>query len=276
MPDKYKKDLSIEVLVGFFMFIILIALGVFTIVLSRENFWQPSYPVEVTFEEIGGLSEGDNVFLRGTKVGVVKQILLDQNRVKVLSNLDIRPDFREGYKVEVVDSSMLGGKQLKIFEGPLDASSLPEGTPIVGQIPINILEELGLAVAGIKGMTEEVASGKGTLGQLINDETLYNELQEIMNNLQDVSGRLARGEGTVGKLLSSDEQLYQDLTATMSNIRSITENISEGGGTLGRLVSDDQIYVEAQELLEELRAAIDDMRETSPVTTFSSIFFGAF
>lgn len=276
MPDRHKQDLSIEVLVGFFMFIILIALGVFTIVLSRQNFWQQSYPIEVTFEEIGGLSEGDNVFLRGTKVGVVKSIVLDGNRVKVRATLDIRPILREGYKVEVVDSSMLGGKQLKISEGPFGAPELASSAPILGETPINILEELGVAVAGIKNMADDVSAGKGTLGQLINDETLYNELQEIMTNLQDVSGRLARGEGTVGKLLSTDEQLYEDLSATMSNIRSITDKVEEGGGTLGRLVTDDQIYVQAQKLLEELRAAIDDMRETSPVTTFSSIFFGAF
>ena len=97
-----------------------------------------------------------------------------------------------------------------------------------------------------------------------------------MSNLQDVSGRLANGEGTLGKLLSKDDQLYQDLSASMSNLRGITDKIESGDGTLGKLVNDDQIYVEAQKLLGELRAAIDDMRETSPVTTFSTVFFGAF
>lgn len=310
MSEKYNKEISIEVLVGFFMFIILIALGVFTIVLSRQNFLQKKYPVSVRFEEVGGLREGDNVFLRGTKVGVVKATVLENNHVIVRADLDVPVQFREGYKVEVVDSSMLGGKMLKIYEGPLAAAPLPEDAVISGKSPINILDELGVAVAGIRNMTDQVAAGEGTLGKLIRDDAVYNNLQEVMgnlrqvseklakgegtigklindevvytdlkstmSNLEQVSGRLANGEGTLGKLLAKDDQLYQDLSTSMANIRSITEKIESGEGTLGKLVSDDQIYVEAQKLLEELRAAIDDMRETSPVTTFSTVLFGAF
>lgn len=303
MSDKYNKDLSIEVLVGFFMFIILIALGIFTIVLSRQNFLQKKYPVAVVFDEISGLRDGDNVFLHGTKVGTVKSTLLQDNRVVVRADLDVPVQFREGYKIEVTDSSVLGGKQLKIFEGPLQAPPVPEGTVIAGKNPINILDELSAAVAGIKTMTDQITSGQGTLGKLIydgalydnlrdvsdklakgegtvgrliNDETVYNDLKSTMANLDEVSGRLANGEGTLGKLLSKDDQLYQDISTTMANLRTITDKIGSGEGTLGKLVNDDQMYTEAQKLLGELRAAIDDMRETSPVTTFSTVFFGAF
>ena len=310
MSDKYNKDLSIEVLVGFFMFIILIALGVFTIILSRQNFFQKSYPLAVSFDQVSGLREGDNVFLRGMKVGVVKETMLADHHVVVRANLDVPIQFRQGYKVEVVASSMLGGKQLKVDEGPLSAPILPEDAAIIGTNPTDILEELGAAVAGIREMTDKISAGEGTIGKLINDETVYNNLQETMtnlrdvsdklvkgdgtigklindeavyndlqstmSNLKDVSGRLANGEGTLGKLLSKDDQLYQDLSASMSNLRGITDKIESGNGTLGKLVNDDQIYVEAQKLLGELRAAIDDMRETSPVTTFSTVFFGAF
>jgi phospholipid/cholesterol/gamma-HCH transport system substrate-binding protein len=302
MPDKhsksdhYNKELSIEVLVGFFMFIVLIALGVFTIILSRQNFLQKKYPVAVSFEEVSGLREGDNVFLRGMKVGVVKTTALDNSHVIVRADLDVPVQFREGYKVEVVDSSMLGGKILKIYEGPLSAAPLPEDAPIVGKDPINILDELASAVAGIKKLTDQVGTGQGTLGKLIYDDALYDNLRDVSaklakgegtigkllnddavyNNLQEVTDRLAKGEGTLGKLMSKDEQLYQDLSTAMANIRSITDKIQTGEGTLGKLVNDDQIYVDAQKLLAELRAAIDDMRETSPVTTFSTVLFGAF
>ena len=303
MADKYHKDLSIEVLVGFFMFIILIALGIFTIVLSRQNFFKTTYPVAVSFDRISGLREGDNVFLRGMKVGVVKETLLKNHHVVVRADLDVPVQFREGYKVEVVSSSMLGGKQLKINEGPLDASAIPEDAVINGTPPTDILEELGAAVAGIREMTDQISAGQGTLGKLIkddalynnlrdvsdklakgegtigkliNDETVYTDLQSTMANLKDVSGRLANGEGTLGKLLSEDDKLYQDISASMTNLKEITGKISSGDGTLGKLVNNDEMYVEAQKLLIELRAAIDDMRETSPVTTFSTIFFGAF
>ena len=276
MPDKYKKDISIEVLVGLFTFVILIALGVFTIVLSRQNFLQEKYPIEVRFDNVGGLRDGDHVFLRGTQVGVVKTTLLQNNYVIVRTDLDVPVYFREGYKVEVVAASMLGGKMLRIFEGPLDSTLIAEGSVIRGELPIDILDELSVAVAGLREMTEDVASGEGTLGKLIQDEEMYDEMKGTLENLKQVSERLVNGEGTLGKLLSKDDVLYKDIQDSAANIQNLTAKINEGQGTLGKLVDDDQLYLEAQKLLEELRAAIDDMRETSPVTTFGSVVFGAF
>ncbi len=276
MADKYKKDISIEVLVGFFMFIILIALGVFTIVLSRQNFLQKKYPVAVVFSNVGGLRDGDHVFLRGMQVGIVKETTLENDHVVVHADLDVPVAFHPGYRVDIVDASLLGGKVMKINEGELTEPPLPEDQPIHGQKPIEILDEFATVVDSIKTMVDELAAGKGTIGKLLKDEEVYNNLLATMDNLQEVSERVANGEGTLGRLLAKDDQLYQDIQASAANIRSITEKIESGGGTLGRLVEDDQIYVEAQKLLEELRAAIDDMRETSPVTTFSSVFFGAF
>jgi len=310
MPDKYKKDLSIEVLVGLFMFTVLIALGIFTIVLSRQNFLQKKYPLTVLFEQVGGLREGDQVFLRGTKVGVIQSTYINGNRVVVQTDLEVPVEFREGYKVEVVASSMLGGKLLKIYEGPPEAAPVPPNTPILGDPPVDILEELGSAVAEFKEMTRKVSEGEGTLGRLlsddemyeslkatvsslsevslklangdgtigklINDPAVYDDLQKISSNLSEVSGRLAGGQGTLGKLLSEDDAFYNDVAGAAANIRSITEKMESGEGTLGRLMTDDQIYAEAQRLLEDLRAALDDMRETSPVTSFGSVIFGAF
>jgi phospholipid/cholesterol/gamma-HCH transport system substrate-binding protein len=310
MPDKYKKDLSIEVLVGMFMFVVLIALGIFTIVLSQQNFLQEKYPIEVLFSEVGGLREGDHVFLRGTKVGIIKSTHLENNHVVVRSDLEVPVEFREGYKVEVTASSMLGGKLLKIYEGSLDAPKLPPDAVITGSDPVDIIEELGAAVTEFKEMTRKIsagegtlgrllsdddmyeslkmmvdnlntvsvklANGEGTIGRLINEDTVYNEVQNIVSNLSSVSERLAAGQGTLGKLLSEDDTFYADVSGAAENIRRITGKIESGEGTLGKLVEDDELYVEAGKLLEELRAAIDDMRETSPVTTFSSVLFGAF
>jgi phospholipid/cholesterol/gamma-HCH transport system substrate-binding protein len=87
---------------------------------------------------------------------------------------------------------------------------------------------------------------------------------------------LAKGEGTMGRLLSEDDQVYKDLAATMANIRGISDSIAQGKGSMGKLMSDEALYLEFQSLLREGRAAVDDMRETSPITTFTSIFFGAF
>ena len=92
----------------------------------------------------------------------------------------------------------------------------------------------------------------------------------------EISGRLARGEGTMGRLLSEDDQLYENLSAAVASMRTVLGSVESGEGTLGRLISDDEVYEQLKNALVEVRAMIDDLRETSPFTTFGTLFFGAF
>ena len=50
--NKFRREITIEILVGLFMFTVLIALGIFTIVLSRENFLRDAYSYEFVFTEV--------------------------------------------------------------------------------------------------------------------------------------------------------------------------------------------------------------------------------
>ena len=52
------RELSMEVMVGTFMFVALLSLCVFTIVLSRENMFQKTFPFEVLFGNVMGLRDG--------------------------------------------------------------------------------------------------------------------------------------------------------------------------------------------------------------------------
>lgn len=310
--NKYGREVTIEIIVGLFMFTVLIALGIFTIVLSKENLLKKSYAYEFVFSEISGLREGDNVFVRGMNVGRVKQTDLQNSHVRVYVTLDVPLVLRQGYQIDVVNASMLGGKNLKIYEGPDDAPVLGENVTLLGTRPVDMIEQLSLAVGEFQTMIDSVNEGEGTLGKLLKDETIYDNMAKISEDLSYASARLREGEGTLGKLLMSDDgQLYEDGTTLMANlraisqnladgkgtlgkmvsgedhafgdleatlvaVRSISESISEGEGTLGRLVRDAQLYDETTLLVEDIRAAVDDLREASPITSFGSVLFGAF
>jgi phospholipid/cholesterol/gamma-HCH transport system substrate-binding protein len=308
--DKNQREISIEILVGLFMFTVLIALGIFTIVLSRDSFLKKSYPYEFVFSEVGGLREGDSVYLRGMSVGRVKQIELENREVHVYATLDVPITLRRNYSVTVVNASMLGGKYLKIYEGSETEPALGNQVAVLGEPPVDVIEELSSAVQGIQAMIDSVNEGHGTMGKLLKDDTIYDNLVSVseqlkqvgfrlqngegtigklfkdeevydnvsglVRNLRGISDGLAAGEGTLGKLMSGDTGVYDDLGATLQSVRSITEQIDSGEGTLGRLVRDAKLYDEGTLLVEDLRAAIDDLRESSPITSFSSVLFGAF
>jgi phospholipid/cholesterol/gamma-HCH transport system substrate-binding protein len=125
-------------------------------------------------------------------------------------------------------------------------------------------------------ITEKLDNGKGTLGRLINDDSVYTNLQAIAANIRDVSDRLNSGQGLLGKLLSSNDTLYAQLSGAVTNISAVAAKISSGQGTLGKLVNNEDVYNELRSMIGEVRAAVDDLRETSPVASFSSVFIGSF
>lgn len=139
-----------------------------------------------------------------------------------------------------------------------------------------LYDDIEQIAANVRTISAAIANGEGTLGKLVMDDEVYGELRDIAANLGGISDRLANGESTIGKLLGADDQVYQDLAATMAEIRTLAETVGRGEGSVGKLLTDDELYQQIQALMREGRATLDDLRETSPVTTFTSIFFGAF
>lgn len=323
-------QLSMEVTVGAFLFLVLFALGFFTIILSSENWFTEKHHYEVVFDNVMGLTEGEAVAVRGLKIGIVRRLWLEPDGVHVSVSLERGLNLRDDYEVMILSSSVLGGRYVQFHEGTPGAPPVPPGAVLRGVRPINIMDEASVVVrrieealveggildnlkvtmaefrelttslnagegtlgrlmtddklytdlegmvAGLRRMSEEIDAGRGTLGKLIKDEALYDNLAATAGNLRTLSDRLEQGQGTLGKLMAEDDELYDDLRNTMVSLRDIAARLNAGEGTLGRLMTDDELYEEAKLLLNDIRAAVDDFRETAPLTSFSSIFFGAF
>jgi phospholipid/cholesterol/gamma-HCH transport system substrate-binding protein len=285
-----------EVTVGAFMFMILLALGFFTIVLSRENLFTPTYHFDVVFNEVKGLREGDNVFLRGVSVGKIKRLEIQPGGVQVRVNLEIPAELHQDYRVEILPSSVLGGRYLNIYEGSEILPLVEKGAVIRGVPPVDLIDEatrttqlikkaldeggiienLKATMTQLKEITTKLSAGEGTLGKLLVDDSVYTNVEEIVSNLRVVSERLNGGKGTIGKLLSEDDTLYQDLKDTVASLKTVSGAVSGGEGSLGKLVMNDELYQEVRVLLHEIQATVDDYRETVPIVTFTSILLGAF
>ena len=298
--DWRERELTMEVVVGAFMVMVFLGLGYFTIILSKETWFSEKTEMRVTFGNVMGLRDGDSVVVRGMPIGKVKSLELAETEgcygVCVTLMLDKPLTIREDYEMKIISTSMLGGRQLQIHEGS-------SGAPIValkkykGRDPYDIMEDAADIVNAartqvVKGevfkkirsvadqvetMVTRVNEGKGVLGKVLSeDETLYDAVVATVGSLRKVVARLAQGEGSVGKLLSDDATLYDDLSATTAALKRVVEGIDKGEGAVGRLIKDETLYEAVEAVVSETRAAIDDFRETAPVTTFTSIFFGAF
>ena len=128
-------------------------------------------------------------------------------------------------------------------------------------------------------LSSQVAQGKGTLGKLIKDESLYNTAVATVSNLQDtateikatvadarkVVDQVNSGEGTVGKLLK-DEKLYHETTDMMTNLKEIMQKVNQGQGTVGKLVNDQEFYRNAKLTLQKLDQATEGLEDQGPLS----------
>lgn len=297
MNKDRRQETTIEVIVGFFFAMMIVALFFGTAVLSRTRlFGGGNHKYEVVFDHVMGLRKGDNVFVKGVDVGKVDSLAVRPDGAHVFVSLEVPIKLHDDYKVEVLPTSVLGGRYLSFDLGSNGKPELREGAVLHGLTPVDlideatrtvslikknleegkVLENLSATMADVKKISNKLAAGEGTLGKLLMEETMYADLKSTTANLKEISNRLAAGEGTLGKLLSKDDALYKDIAAAAASLKTITGKIEKGEGTIGKLTMDESLYHDVKKTMSEARAAIDDFREAAPLTTFSSLFLGAF
>lgn len=161
---------------------------------------------------------------------------------------------------------------------------LRRGDGLLGKIMSpedNTYADLKEALANIKGLTgdlrlvaQDLRGGKGLLGKLLREEdTTYDDLKGVLANLKDATANLNNPKTTLGRLLTQDSSLIADLEAVASNLREVSVKLNEGQGTIGHLVNDDTLAKDAEAAVRDVRQIIDNMRDTAPITTFTSLFF---
>ena len=327
------REARVEIIVGVFVALILTALGIFTIVVSGASlFGGGTSVIEVVLPDAMGLRRNDPVIARGTSVGMVSDVHYDQDGVHVEAELTAPVVFHEGYRITVVATSILGGRQLVLFEGDPELAEITDLLKLKGEKPADIMEDataavekirafletdaldnlrqvsddlkqisgrlergegtlgkllssddevytnLNATVANFRTMTDRLERGEGTLGKLLSsDDAVYGNLNETLADVRAIADRLEAGQGTLGKLLSSDDEVYTNLNATVANLRLVTDRIAQGKGTLGKLMSEDsEMFDNINGAVSDVREMLDDAREASTLSTFSSMLFSGF
>jgi hypothetical protein len=63
----------------------------------------------------------------------------------------------------------------------------------------------------------------------------------------------------------------------VANLRLVTDRVAQGKGTLGKLMSEDsEMFDNINGAVSDVREMLDDAREASTLSTFSSMLFSGF
>jgi phospholipid/cholesterol/gamma-HCH transport system substrate-binding protein len=96
------------------------------------------------------------------------------------------------------------------------------------------------------------------------------DLNSGLRNASEIAAKINRGEGTLGKLVQ-DDALYNELHDATKNVKEIAQKINSGQGTIGRLVNEDQLYRDTTATLKKADRAMEGLGDTGPISVLGSI-----
>jgi phospholipid/cholesterol/gamma-HCH transport system substrate-binding protein len=209
-----------------------------------------------------GLREGAPVTLAGQRIGQVSAIEFISPAQKIAGNhllirLAISEEVRDQIRVDsrafLRTQGLLGDKFVDIQPGTPGAPLLAAGDTMVAGTTVDIDEFMSqaasavdsalLVVGGVRRIAEAVARGEGTLGRLLTEDQLYHELLTATTTLRGTLTELNRADGTFGRLLR-DPTLYDAADRALARLDTIGEVALQGDGTIGRLLRSDTLHNE--------------------------------
>jgi len=196
--QKFKIRLGLFVAGGLALFVI----AVF-IIGKQKNLFNPVFKITSTFHNVGGLQIGNNVRFSGINVGTVDNIVIINDstvRTDLIIKEEVRKFIKSDCKVAIGSEGVIGDKLVTISQGSAEAPLVKEGQQLRSSEPVEtdaIMAGLRVTVGNAEVITQQLAeimtkinTGKGTLGRLIQDKTLAENLNKTVLNLKKSSKSL--------------------------------------------------------------------------------------
>ncbi len=293
------KNVGMETRVGIFVVLGILTLTYFTVRVGRISVREDGYRLYTHVQTAAGLEKNASIRVAGVEVGRVESIGLDRFKAKIAMQMKKAVQIPGGSKLFVRSIGLLGEKYVEIIpgEGPAIIAAdgeIEEGGPSVdidrvlvqlssigGDIK-SVTQSLSKTLGGekgeqaiqeivtgaretmtnLKGITQTIQKGEGTLGKLVKDESLYREVKDTVASLNQVTQTIGKGEGTLGRLVK-DESLYVEAKETLSSLNKIAKSIESGEGTLGKLAKDETLYERTKEAMEEARSTFATLNQVA-------------
>lgn len=183
---------KLEMKVGIFVFFGLVVLVVFILSIGGFKSWSSGKYFRFNFNFINGVKIGAPVRFAGVDVGQVKKINFiflpeGKTKVEITGWVEDRAKIPVDSTVWVNTLGLLGEKYIEIMPGKDTVNFLSAGQALDGVDPIAMHEVERVLIKTASDIDETMAkikSGEGTIGKLIFDETVYNELEALIKDVR--------------------------------------------------------------------------------------------
>jgi phospholipid/cholesterol/gamma-HCH transport system substrate-binding protein len=190
--QKFKVRLGLFIAGGFVLFLITIFL-----IGKQKNLFNPVFKLTTTFHNVGGLQVGSNIRFSGINVGTVDNIKIINDttvHVDMIILKKVQQFIKTDCEAGIGSSGIIGDRILTISQGSSNANIVKDGQQIASNEPVEtdaIMASLKLTADNAAILSSQLVEiifsinhGKGTLGRLIKDTTIAENINQTIVNLK--------------------------------------------------------------------------------------------
>lgn len=261
-----------SVIVGIFVLLglVILVLTILTLGSQRKTF-SNSILVKSFFDNVNGLQKGNNIWFSGVKVGTIKKVYITgKGMVEVDLNIleDSKQYIRKDAKAKISTDGLIGNKIIEIYGGTVTAGEVEPGdilatdslfSPEAMMLTLSKNNDNFLEITkNFKIISGRLVEGKGSIGKLLTDESLVDEVQattvafkNAAKNIESLSGNIVsytaklNKQGTLANDLVTDTVIFNRLRSTASQLQEVVnsskeaiENLKKAGNTLNEGLND--------------------------------------
>ena len=260
--------------------LVLVALVILAFAIVRlgqaGNLFGKRYRLVSYISNASGLRVGGPVTVAGQLAGSIKEIKFlppdaDTSRnlqLVVEINQSVRDQVRQDSRAKINAMGLLGDKVYDVSVGTPRYRVLHEGDTLLVVPSMDyeaVVRQASGAITDVVGLTRDLRSvttginkGQGTLGQLVTNRQLYDQLNATLVRSSALMARLENPRGTIGRLLD-DPSLYYSLVRTTASADSVLAQMNSGTGTMGRFLHDDTLYVHLVQVVARADSLVSTM-----------------
>lgn len=242
------------VIVGIFIFL---GLAIFIITVltlgSQKKSFGDFISIKSFFENVNGLQKGNNIWFSGVKVGTIQKVnLIGNSKVEVDMHIEEKSAryIHKDSRTKLSTDGLIGNKIIEIYGGTSRSPQIENGDILAND-----------TILSTDAMMHTLSKN--------NDNILA-----ITNDLKVITGSIAQGKGSIGKLLTSDE-LSDNLNKTVltiqkasanleklsANVTAYTSKLNDKGNLANDLVTDTVIFSKLRETVSQLQNVADQSKE---------------
>jgi len=308
--NSQKIQLGIFVIIGTLVF-----LAAIYFIGNKQNMFGNTSHLKAVFVNVNGLQPGNNVRYAGIDIGTVKEIeMINDTTISVHMIIDnkIMEHIKKNAIATISSDGLVGNMIINIIPGKGMAEKVENGDTIQSYSRIgtdSMLETLNVTnenaamlTADLLKITQEITQGNGTVGLLIRDTLMAQDLKATMSylrqtskgtsesvaNLNKLITDLNRKDNVIGtlndtvvanrmkKIIINLEKSSNEIDKVVTNLNATITNVKEGKGAINYLSNDPKLVQKIDSTITNINKASIKLNEDLEALKHNFLFRGYF